>query len=46
MFGKVITHFKKHKIVSLITKNRYLYYNEVPKFDPKKDYYQILQVTK
>lgn len=31
---------------SLQNKNKYTFYNEVPKFDPSKDYYSILNVTK
>lgn len=46
MFGKIGSYLKKNKVFSLMAKSRYSYYNEVPKFDPKKDYYQILQVTK
>ena len=30
----------------LTKKNLYRFYNEVPKFDSSKDYYQVLEVNK
>ena len=31
---------------TLLKNTRYSFYNEVPKFDPTKDYYSILEISK
>ena len=45
ILGNIKTSVRK----GLLTKNRYSFYgfnNEIPKFDPSKDYYQTLGVSK
>jgi curved DNA-binding protein CbpA len=46
MLGKFLGVIRNPQIRSLARKNVFHLYNEVPKFDPSKDYYQILEVTK
>lgn len=41
LIGKI-----KRVNTSLLSRNRFTFYNEVPKFDPSKDYYSILEVSK
>lgn len=46
MFRKILRVAKNNLAGSLVKRNVFNFYNEVPKFDPSKDYYQILEVTK
>lgn len=46
MLGKFLRAIKNPEIKGLAKKNFFSFYNEVPKFDPSKDYYRILEVGK
>jgi curved DNA-binding protein CbpA len=46
MLGKFLKVVNNPSARSLIRKNFCNFYNEVPKFDPTKDYYQVLEVSK
>lgn len=42
MFGKYLRVLTKPPLKGLFRRNVFYLYNEVPKFDPSKDYYSIL----
>jgi len=42
IFGKIGTSSSR----SLFSRNTYALNNQVPKYDPEKDYYKILEVSK
>ena len=42
MFGKYLRVITKQPLKGLFRRNVFYLYNEVPKFDPSKDYYSIL----
>ncbi len=46
MFFKAINKVKCNLANPFIYKSKYLATREVPKFDPSKDYYQILELPK
>lgn len=46
MLRKFVSAATRTASSSLTKKNFCRFYNEVPKFDPSKDYYQVLEVTK
>jgi preprotein translocase subunit Sec63 len=46
MLGKFLRVIQNSKTRSIVKKNIFHFYNQVPKFDPSKDYYQILEVGK
>lgn len=46
MLGKFLKVIQNPQLKTLVKKNIYRIFNEVPKFDPEKDYYQILEVNK
>ncbi len=46
MLRKFVSAATRTVSSSLTQKNFCRFYNEVPKFDPSKDYYQVLEVTK
>lgn len=46
MFGKFLRVISNPQTKNLVRKNVFNFYDQVPKFDPSKDYYQILEVTK
>lgn len=45
MIKSIIGKIKKIK-PTFFARNHYHFYNEVPKFDPSKDYYNILEISK
>ena len=46
MLRKLLRAATRSGSSGLTTKNLYRFYNEVPKFDSSKDYYQVLEVNK
>lgn len=49
MIRGIVNQSKKIHYRNLLTKNQYKFYgfnNEIPKYDPSKDYYRVLAVNK
>jgi hypothetical protein len=42
MFGNFLRVIRNPQTKSIVKKNLFNFYSQVPKFDPSKDYYQVL----